>query len=186
VPAFPKLKVVVRDEIGTLGLKKTNKDVNIKNTAEYIEPDQLKNLYEKGEEFIIIDARNEYESRIGKFKNAIVPDINNFRDFPDFVKKIEHLKNKPIVTYCTGGIRCEKASAYLKEQGFKNVKQLHGGIHEYSDQTDGENFDGEMYVFDARVHMAVNYKNPKVISTCVHCENKITRYINCSNKICNK
>jgi len=183
---FPKLRIVAREEIVTLGFKKTQKDVNLQNKANYIEPEELKNLYDKGEDFIIIDARNEYEGRIGKFKNAIVPDIKVFRQFPEFVKTIGELKNKPIVTYCTGGIRCEKASAYLREQGFTNVRQLHGGIHEYSEKAGGKNFEGEMYVFDARINIKVNHENPTIISKCIHCGESITRYINCANKLCNK
>lgn len=184
---FPRLRVVVRDEIVTLGVKKNKKkDVNLQNKANYIEPDELKNLYDKGEDFIIIDARNEYEGRIGKFKNAIVPNIEAFRQFPEFVETIKDLKDKQIVTYCTGGIRCEKASAYLREQGFTNVRQLHGGIHEYSEKAKGKNFEGEMYVFDARINIKVNHENPTIVSKCLHCNESITRYINCANKLCNK
>lgn len=184
--AFPKLRVVLREEIVTLGLKQKNKDVNLQHKADYIEPEELKKMYEKNEDFVIIDGRNEYEGRVGKFKNAIVPNIKAFREFPKFVKTIEHLKDKQIITYCTGGIRCEKASAYLKEQGFKKVKQLHGGIHRYSDLTGGENFEGEMYVFDNRVTTEVNRVNPTVIAECHHCKNKISRFINCKNVECNK
>ncbi|MCA9390171.1 rhodanese-related sulfurtransferase [candidate division WWE3 bacterium] len=182
---FPKLRVVVRPEVVTLGLKERGKDVSLKHKAHYIEPDELLRLYESGEEFTIIDARNEYEGRIGKFKDAIVPDIDNFREFPEFVASIEHLKNKPVVTYCTGGIRCEKASSYLKEQGFTDVRQLHGGIHRYADTTGGKYFDGEMYVFDGRVHVPVNQVNPTVISECHHCGTKVARYVNCCNAKCN-
>jgi len=182
---FPKLRVLIRDEIVTLDLKRKGKDVKLKHKADYIEPNELLQMYEKGEDFIMIDARNEYESRIGKFKNAIVPDIDNFREFPSFVKKIESLKDKTIVTYCTGGIRCEKASAYLKEKGFRNVRQLHGGIHRYADTTGGKNFKGEMYVFDERVNIPVNKINPKNIAKCHHCNTQVSRYINCCNAECN-
>lgn len=184
--AFPKLRVVVREEVVTLGLKEKGHDVSLENSAPYIEPEELMQLYENNEEFTIIDARNEYEGRIGKFHNALVPDIENFREFPEFVEKIEDLKDKPVVTYCTGGIRCEKASAYLREKGFKNVRQLHGGIHRYADKTGGKYFDGEMYVFDKRVHTPVNSVNPNVISECIHCNEKVARYINCCNAECNK
>lgn len=183
---FPKLRVVVRDEIVTLGLKKDEKDVSLENKADYIEPEELLEMYEKEEEFYIVDARNEYEARIGKFKDAIYFDIDNFRDFPERVKEIENLKNKPVVTYCTGGVRCEKASALLKERGFKNVRQLHGGIQRYGDVVGGKNFEGTMYVFDRRVHVPVNTVNPTIISTCYHCEVKIARYLNCCNAKCNK
>ncbi len=179
---FPKLRVVVRDEIVSLRTK-----VSVKNKAPYIEPKDLKKeLEEKGDEIILIDARNNYESKIGKFKNAIAPDIDNFREWSEFVDSIEDLKDKTIVTYCTGGIRCEKASAYLVEKGFKNVRQLHGGIVRYGEETGGKDFEGTCYVFDSRIHVPVNSVNPEVISECEHCKKKIARYINCCNAKCNK
>ncbi|MCA9385495.1 rhodanese-related sulfurtransferase [Candidatus Dojkabacteria bacterium] len=185
---FPKLRVVVRDEVVTLGVKKSGKDVNIDNTAEYIEPEELLNLYENDEDFIIIDARNEYEARIGKFKNAKIFDVKAFREIPELIRngELDDVKDKQVVTYCTGGIRCEKFSAFLKEEGFKNVRQLHGGIHRYSDLTGGKHFEGEMYVFDGRVHIPVNNVDPSVISECYHCKEKVARFINCHNSKCNK
>ncbi|BCX14188.1 MAG: UPF0176 protein [Candidatus Dojkabacteria bacterium] len=184
--AFPRLRVVVREEIVTLGLKRENNDVSLEHKAQYIEPEELLELYEKGEDFVIIDARNEYEARIGKFKNAIYFDIDVFKDLPKQIKKIKNYKDKLVVTYCTGGIRCEKFSAYLREQGFKNVRQLHGGIHRYSEITGGKNFEGLMYVFDGRVHVPVNHVNPKIISKCEICGVEVARYKNCENAECNK
>lgn len=184
--SFPRLRVVIRPEIVTLGLKSKGLDVDISNKADYIEPEELKELYDKNEEFYIIDGRNNYESKIGRFKNSIWFDINSFRDIPDKVKEIENLKDKKVITFCTGGIRCEKFSAYLKEEGFKDVKQLHGGIIRYSEKTGGKYFEGEMYIFDGRIHVPVNFVNPKVISECEFCGVKITRYKNCKNKHCNK
>jgi UPF0176 protein len=183
---FPKLKVVVRDEIVTLGIKKTGTDVEIANKANYIEPAELKNLYESGKDFVIIDARNLYEAEIGKFRNAVIPPIDNFREFPAFVKTIEKYKEKEVVTYCTGGVRCEKASAYLREQGFKNVRQLHGGIHEYGEQMSGKYFDGELFVFDKRLHVPVNTENPTIVSYCVFCEIGTARYIDCAVPSCSE
>lgn len=183
---FPKLRVVVRDEIVTLGLKTRGNDVSLEHKAEYIEPEDLYRLYENEEDFVIIDGRNEYEARIGKFKNSFYFDVEAFREIPQEIKKIEKFKDKLVVTYCTGGVRCEKFSAYLKEQGFKNVKQLHGGIHRYSDETGGKHFEGEMYVFDGRVSVPVNHVDPSVISKCAHCDIPIARFINCANAECNK
>jgi UPF0176 protein len=182
---FPRLKVVVRDEIVTLGIKKTGNDVDLEDKAEYIEPAELLDLYEKEEDFVIVDARNEYEALIGKFKNSITPDIENFRDFPQFVaKQLKEYKDKTVITYCTGGVRCEKASAYLRENGFKNVRQLHGGIHEYGVKTGGKYFEGEMFVFDKRLHVPVNEVNPTTISHCVFCEKAVARYIDCAVVSC--
>lgn len=181
---FPKLRVVVRDEIVTLGIKKAGRDVSLENKAAYIEPEELQALYDSKEDFIILDARNSYEAEIGKFKNSIVPPIDNFRDFPAFAKKIARYKNKDVVTYCTGGVRCEKASAYLRENGFKKVRQLHGGIHDYAEKTGGKHFEGELFVFDKRLHVAINTVNPTVIAQCLYCQQPVSRYIDCAVKSC--
>lgn len=181
---FPKLKIKVRDEIVTLGVKKSGPDVSIENKADYIEPQELRELYEKNADFVIIDARNMYEAEIGKFKNSVIPPIDNFRDFPAFAKSLEQYKDKDVVTYCTGGVRCEKASAYLRENGFKKVRQLHGGIHEYGVKADGKYFEGEMFVFDKRLHVPVNKVNPETISHCQFCQTKITRFVDCVARTC--
>lgn len=177
---FPRLRVVVRDEIVTLGFKKSGRDVSIANKARYIEPEELKELYDSNEDFVILDARNAYEATIGKFKHALVPPIDNFREFPEFVQKnLSQYKNKPIVTYCTGGVRCEKASAYLREIGFSDVRQLHGGVHVYAEKTGGQYFEGELFVFDKRLHIKVNTIDPIDLTACRFCSNKVTRYVDC-------
>jgi UPF0176 protein len=181
---FPRLKVLVRDEIVTLGAKRDNVDVSLENKAQYIEPDELRALYEANADFVIVDARNEYEAEVGKFKNSITPSIDNFRDFPAFVQELEAYKDKEVITYCTGGVRCEKASAYLRENGFTNVRQLHGGIHEYGEKAGGKYFEGEMFVFDKRLHVPVNKIDPSIVSTCHYCQKNITRYIDCAVKSC--
>src|SRR5690606_39433375 len=99
------------------------------------------------EDVVILDVRSNYEHNVGKFKNAITLDIENFRDFPSKVNELKDLKGKKVITYCTGGIKCEKASAYLLEQGFENVYQLHGGIIKYGIEEGGEDFEGKCYVF---------------------------------------
>lgn len=181
---FPKLKISLREEIVTLGLKKVGRDVPISKKADYIEPQELYNLYEKNEDFVIIDARNSYEAKIGKFKNTVIPQIDNFREFPKFAKKLEKYKEKDVVTYCTGGIRCEKASAYLRQNGFKKVRQLHGGIHQYAQKTGGKYFEGEMFVFDKRLHIPVNTIDPTILTNCIYCQIPITKYIDCANLNC--
>ncbi len=182
---FPRLRVVVRNEIVTLGIKKDGKDVSVENKADYIEPAELAEKYANNDDFIIVDARNNYEADIGKFKNAIVPPIRNFRDFPEFVQKnLNYAKDKEIITYCTGGIRCEKASAYLRESGFTKVRQLHGGIHEYGVKAGGRDFEGEMFVFDKRLNVPVNSVNPTVISKCIYCETPVSRYVDCQGQGC--
>lgn len=181
---FPKLSIKVRDEIVTLGLKSKGKDVRLPRKAKYIEPEELLDLYEGGKDFVIVDARNGYEARVGKFKNAITAHIDKFSEFPKFAKSLEKFKDKEIVTYCTGGVRCEKASAYLKQNGFGKVRQLHGGIHEYAKKAAGKYFEGEMFVFDTRMLVSVNSVNPTVISKCKYCKKLISRYVDCSYPTC--
>lgn len=94
-------------------------------------------------------------------------------------------KDKKIITYCTGGIKCEKASAFLLEQGFEDVSQLQGGIIKYAKETGGEDFDGKLYVFDGRIVVDINTVNPTIISTCVHCGVETAKMVNCANPLCN-
>lgn len=180
--AFQKLNVRVKDEIVRSGLKHIDPT---KKTGLYIEPDEFKKAKNEAD-VVIVDVRSNYEHNIGKFKNAISFDIENFRDFPDKVEALEKYKDKKIITYCTGGIKCEKASAYLLEKGFKNVYQLHGGIIKYGIEEGGEDFDGKCYVFDNRIMADVNKVNPKVISTCFICGTDCDRMVNCANPDCNK
>ena len=132
-------------------------------------------------DIVILDVRSNYEHELGRFKNAVTLDIENFRDFPDKLNELEQYKGKKIVTYCTGGIKCEKASAFLLEQGFENVHQLHGGIIKYGLEAEGEDFEGKCYVFDNRLSVDVNKVNPKVVSKCFVCETHSDRMVNCAN-----
>jgi len=180
--AFQKLNLRVKDEIVHSGLKHI--DPNEK-TGEYLEPHEFKQVKNE-EDVVIVDVRSNYEHNVGKFKNAISFDIDNFRDFPEKVKELEKYKDKKVITYCTGGIKCEKASAYLLKKGFKNVYQLHGGIIKYGIEEGGEDFDGKCYVFDNRVVVDVNKVNPTVISSCHICGTDCDRMVNCANPECNK
>lgn len=181
--AFAKLHVRVKPEIVHAGLHEI--DPTLK-TGQYVEPLEFRNiLKEDPEDTIILDVRSNYEHKLGKFKNAITLDIDNFRDFPEKVKDLEGLKNKKVVTYCTGGIKCEKASAYLLDQGFENVYQLHGGIIKYGIEAQGEDFEGACYVFDNRIAAEVNSVNPTVISKCYVTGETTTRMVNCANPHCN-
>jgi len=138
------------------------------------------------DDVVLVDMRSKYEHVLGKFKDAVTLDIENFRDMPDKVHELEKYKDKKVVTYCTGGIKCEKASAYLLEQGFENVYQLHGGIIKYGLEQGGEDFEGKCYVFDNRVAIDVNQVNPKVISKCYVCDTPSDHMVNCANTICNR
>lgn len=176
---FKKTIVRIKKEVVTSGLK-----VNLKNKGKYISPEQLNNLIET-KEAIIVDARNNYESKIGKFKNALTPDIETFKEFKKVPKLLSKYKNKKIVTYCTGGIRCEKASAFLKEKGFKNVLQLEGGILNYINQFPDKYFEGRCFVFDNRMSIPSGPQS-KEISYCEKCHVPSGTYVNCSNVNCDK
>jgi UPF0176 protein len=179
--AFEKLHVRVKPEIVHSGLQHIDPS---QKTGEYVEPAQFREML-KSDDVVVVDVRSAYEHKLGKFKNAITFDIENFRDFPEKIAEIEPLKDKKIVTYCTGGIKCEKASAYLLEKGFSNVYQLHGGIIKYGIEAGGEDFEGKCYVFDNRVAVDVNKVNPKVISKCHVCDTPSDRMVNCANPECN-
>lgn len=181
--AFQKLNVRLKKEIVNSGLYNINPT---KRTGEYIEPEDFRDLLEKrAEEYVLLDVRSNYEHKMGRFKNAVTLDIDNFREFKDHIADLDELKGKKVITYCTGGIKCEKASAYLLEQGFENVFQLHGGIIKYGLETDGSGFEGSCYVFDKRLSTEINHKDPSVISTCFNCGAISDRMVNCANPNCN-
>lgn len=181
--AFAKLHVRYKPEIVHSDLPHIKP---YEKTGTYMEPETFRSVLKNpDEDVVILDCRSNYEHSIGKFKNALTLDIENFRDFPEKVKELEHLKSKKIITYCTGGIKCEKASAYLLEQGFENVYQLHGGIIKYGIEAKGEDFEGKCYVFDNRVIADINHVNPKVVSVCYVCGTHTDRMVNCANPVCN-
>lgn len=181
--AFRKLFVRVKKEIVTSGLE----GVTPGNGSKRISPEMLHKFYEEGKDFIIIDARNDYESSIGKFKNAIIPQMENFREWPAVVEKLKDYKNRTIITYCTGGIRCEKASAYMASQGFNDVYQLEGGIINYTKKFPDTYWEGSIFVFDERRSIEVNTNSRlKHIAKCYFCGAPTSYYINCHNQDCDK
>lgn len=138
---------------------------------------------------IIIDARNDYEYDLGHFRGAIKPDIKYFRDLPKWFKENEEMmKGKRIITYCTGGIRCEKFTGWLVKEGYDNAYQLNGGIHAYStnNETKGELWDGKMYVFDERIGVEINKVEKVVVGKDYFTNEPCERYLNCGNPWCNK
>ncbi len=181
--AFTRMHVRVKNEIVNSGLQNTK----LENTAPKLAPEQLLKFYEEGKDFVIVDARNWYESKIGKFKNAITPQITHFREWPKVVESLEPYKDKTIVTYCTGGIRCEKASAYMREKGFNNVFQIDGGILNFIQQFPDTYWEGGMFVFDDRKVFEPNSKEElKYIANCQFCGGPTSYYINCHNLDCDK
>lgn len=181
--AFRKMYVRVKEEIVNSGLMKTK----LEHTAPKLTPEQLLKFYEDKKDFIIVDARNWYESKIGKFKNAVTPQITHFREWPKVVDSLNEYKDKTIVTYCTGGIRCEKASAYMREKGFKDVYQIDGGILNYIQKFPDTYWEGAMFVFDDRKILEPNTKEKlKHTANCHYCGKPTSYYINCHNIDCDK
>lgn len=179
--AFQKLYVRIKKEIVHSELP-----VNpLEKTGKHLEPEDFKTLL-NDPNVVLVDMRSNYEHSVGKFKGAITFDMENLRELPEHVHEIEHLKDKKVITYCTGGIKCEKASAYLISQGFSDVYQLHGGIIKYGLEAGGENFDGKCYVFDNRLTTEVNKINPEIISKCHICGTASDRMVNCANPECNE
>lgn len=184
---FKKMHVRFKDELVTFRLSEDLDPNEI--SGRHLSPEEwLKKMQE--EDVIILDGRTDYEYDLGHFQNAVRPTLKSFREFPEWVKSdfIEN-KNKTILTYCTGGVRCEKLSGYLLKQGFKNVFQLEGGIIKYSKDTavKGKMFEGKCYVFDGRISVPVNFaEDYTVTGKCLHCNKPTDRYVNCANLDCHK
>ena len=179
--AFQKLHVRVKPELVCSTLPHVQPH---ERTGQHLSPQEFKALKDRTD-VVVVDVRSDYEYNLGRFKNAVTLDMENFRDFPERVERLREFQDKKILTYCTGGVKCEKATAFLLEQGFENVYQLHGGIIKYGIEAGGEDFDGQCYVFDNRVALDVNIINPTVISYCHHCQQPSLRLINCANPYCN-
>lgn len=179
--AFARMHCRAKNEIVHSGVAVIDPN---KITGKHLRGNEVQKLMQS-EDVVLLDVRSNYETRLGKFKNALTLDIENFREFPEKVHDLAHLKNKKIITYCTGGIKCEKASAYLLENGFNNVYQMHNGILGYAKDTGGKDFEGVLYVFDGRVSIPVNQVNPTLIAKCVKCNTPTYRNLNCANVTCN-
>ncbi len=174
--AFPKLKVKVRDEIVTLGAGKF--DIK-KETAKEITATQLEKMYKKGEDFTVLDLRNDYEITAGYFEKTVNPGLKNFRDLPGKIEELAPLKDKKIITVCTGGIRCEKATCLLKKEGFKNIYQLKDGIHSYIQKYPGKRFKGSLFVFDNRITTeVVETENREIVGKCFYCATTSEEFYN--------
>ena len=146
---FRKMLVRIKKEIISMGIEKINP---FQFTGQKISPKELNNKLNNNEEIVLLDTRNEYEVRLGTFKNAIDLNLDSFRDFPKEIEKLrQKLKGKEVVIFCTGGIRCEKASALMLENGFENIKQIDGGVINYFKETGGKHWNGDCFVFDDRV-----------------------------------
>ncbi|MDB9793781.1 rhodanese-related sulfurtransferase [Flavobacteriaceae bacterium] len=182
--SFLKLKVKIRKNIVADGLSENSFDLS--NNGIHVNASEFNSLIDDPNT-LLVDMRNHYESEIGHFEGAILPDVDSFREsLPIIEKKFEkHKKSKNVVLYCTGGIRCEKASAFLKHKGYEKVYQLNGGIIEYARQVDqhkiNNKFIGKNFVFDHRRSETVS---EKIIANCHQCGEKCDTHINCENEAC--
>lgn len=185
--AFPKLSIKVRDEIVSAHLGENDVNSAI-TTGKHLKPEELHEWYLSGKEFYIVDMRNDYEQKVGHFKDSILAPLSNFRDLPKVIPVIESLKNKTILTVCTGGVRCEKASGFLVKNGFTDVYQLYGGIVSYMEKYPNVDYLGKLYVFDGRIVMGFNLDDPKhtIVGKCDKCGKPSDNYIDCYNPKCNK
>lgn len=188
---FPRLSVKERPELVAFGAPDEIEvdEKGVVNGGKHLKPEALHKLMEeKGDEVVFFDGRNAYEAKIGKFKNAVVPDTHTTRDFLTEIEseKFNDIKDKPVVTYCTGGIRCEALSALMKNRGFKEVYQIDGGIVKYGEKYGDDGlWEGKLHIFDDRMVHQFSDK-AQDIGECIHCGGKTSRYINCADKSCNR
>lgn len=180
---FPRLSVKVRPEIVTFGAPdelKVDAD-GVVGGGLHLSPDELHELVEqRGDDVVFFDGRNKFEAEIGRFRNAVVPDVATTRDFLSELDsgRYDHLKTKPVVTYCTGGVRCEVLSALMRNRGFEEVYQIDGGIVRYGEAYGDEGlWDGSLYVFDKRMNLQFS-GNAVTLGTCTLCQEPTSRYRN--------
>jgi UPF0176 protein len=185
--AFKKMHVRPREELVTLRLDE--EDVSpLEKTAKFMDPKEFHKTMQQ-EDTVILDTRNDYEYELGHFRGAINPDIETFRDFPQWIKDNKKmLKDKRVLMYCTGGIRCEKVGGWLMEEGIEDINQLHGGIVTYGKdpEVQGELWDGRCYVFDERISVPVNQKEHVIVGKDYFDGKPCERYVNCADPDCNR
>lgn len=177
--AFPRFKVRIRQEIVTTGVE--NPPSLFERKGKSLTPEEWHQVLSSNEDYALIDTRNWYETDLGVFKSAIDPRLINFQQFPDFVKNSGINKNKKVLMYCTGGIRCEKASLLMEDLGYEQVYQLQGGILKYLEQYPQGHYEGECFVFDQRVAVDGNLLPTERYSLCPHSGQPAEHWIECEN-----
>lgn len=188
---FPRLSVKVKPELVAFDTPDEIKvdEKGVVGGGKHLKPEALHKLVEeRGDDVVFFDGRNAYEAAVGKFKNAVIPDTKTTRDFVAELEsgKYDDIKDKPVVTYCTGGVRCEPLSALMKNRGFKEVYQIDGGIVKYGEKYGDEGlWEGNLYIFDDRMTHKFSDK-AKDIGECTHCKGKTSNYENCANVSCNR
>lgn len=182
--AFPRLTIKYRKQLVAI-----DTEVDITDNAEHVSPEQWCSMLEEQNKYLVIDVRNDYETEVGHFEQAICPPLKNFRDFPQYIEtlKKEHDPQKTkVMMCCTGGIRCEVYSALMKKQGFTNVYQLEGGIINYGQRMGNKHWKGKLFVFDDRLTVPIAEDAPEeTISQCHLCQQSSDHIYNCANMDCN-
>ena len=189
---FPRMSVKTRREL--VGFKNSDDEFEVDENGvigggKHLKPSQVNEMVEKfGDDVVFFDGRNAHEAKIGKFKNAIVPDTRTSRDFIAELEsdKYDDIKDKKVISYCTGGVRCEVISAMMKKRGFKEVYQIDGGIVKYGESYGDDGlWEGALRVFDNRMTMEFS-DHAKTIGECIHCGKSTSNFENCANKSCNE
>jgi len=188
---FPRISVKVRPEIVSFGASDELKvdETGVVGGGQHLKPAEVHDLVDKyGDDVVFFDGRNSYEAAVGRFKNAVVPNTTTSKGFIAELDsgKYDNLKDKKVVTYCTGGIRCEILTPLMKNRGFKNVYQLDGGIVKYGEKYGDKGlWEGSLYVFDDR--MGMKFSDQAVdIGECIHCGSRTSNYENCALTTCNQ
>lgn len=185
--ALPRLQVRVRQDL----VSDKTEDWNVEPsqlTGKYITAEELHEWIKQKKKFYIMDMRNDYEHNSGRFEGSILPPIETFRDLPKVLPKLKKYNDRPIVTVCTGGIRCERASGLLLKNGFNDIYQLQDGIVTYMAKYPNEDFKGKLYVFDNRILMGfeTNSSKHEIVGRCAQCGKSSEEYVNCSNDKCHR
>jgi UPF0176 protein len=188
---FPKLKIKVKDELVSFGKTDEIKvgEKGIIGGGTHLRPEQVNKLVaERSEDVVFFDGRNSFEAKIGRFKDAVIPNTSTTKDFIIELEsgKYDHLKNKAVITYCTGGIRCEVLSVLMKNRGFQEVYQIKGGIVRYGNKYgDKSHWEGSLFTFDDR--LTIDFSDEvKMLGTCKRCEAKTKSFRNCLNDNCHQ
>ncbi len=188
---FPRLSVKVKPELVAFGAPEEIEvdEKGVKNGGKHLKPEALHKLIEeRGDEVVFFDGRNAYEAAVGRFKNAVVPDTKTTHDFVKEISsdKYNDIKDKPVVTYCTGGVRCEILTTLMKNRGFTDVYQMDGGIVKYGEKYGDEGlWEGALHIFDDRMTHRFSDKSVD-IGKCTHCQDKTSNYENCAKVSCNR